>query len=252
MNSRSFEKKHELMRSVSVDCVLFGFHNEHLQVLLVERTMLKENSDEVLFSDHTLAGYHIFEDEDLDAAAARIVKDLSGLEGLVLEQFSAFGSLTRIEQEKDKLWLTQFGDSFSNRIISVGYYSLLPTIDVKLINNNREVSWHSVDEVNDLGYDHEEILKKAIDHLRYKLRHEPVGFELLPTKFTLSQMQKLYEAVFGVKFDKRNFRKKVAQMKYVVPLDERQTGVAHKPAQLFMFSRDVHEKTKRERIGFFI
>lgn len=242
----------DLMRSISVDCVVFGFDVDALKVLLVERTLAQEDSDEIIFSDFTLAGFHIYEQEELDDAAARIIFDLTGWENLNLAQFYAFGGLKRLESENDKLWLKQFGDAFNNRIISVGYYSLLPTVHVKLIQNNRNVDWFPVYKLPVLGYDHNDIIQKALEHLRDTLRNEPVGFDLLPTKFTLSQMQKLYEAIFDVEFDKRNFRKKVTQMKYIVPLDERQIGVAHKPAQLFMFSRDVYDNTKKERVGFFV
>jgi len=246
----NMEKK--LMRNVSVDCVIFGFDKEQLEVLLVERTLNSPGTGKLIFSDLTLTGYHIYENEDLDSAAARIVKDLTGLENLVLEQFYAFGALDRLDHPNDQMWLEQFGDVFSNRVITVGYFSLLPSTDVKIIQKGRIVRWYPVNEVKSLAYDHLNILEKALSHLRYKLRHEAIGFELLPDKFTLSQMQKLYEAVLGTQLDKRNFRKKVSQMNYVVPLKEKQKGVAHKPAQLYMFSRDVYEKTRKERFDFFI
>ena len=95
-------------------------------------------------------------------------------------------------------------------------------------------------------------LQKALEHLRLKLKHEPIGFELLSEKFTLTQVQRLYEAILDTKLDIRNFRKKVSQMKYVIPLDEKQTLVRHKPAQLFIFSRDVYERTRKEKYGFLI
>jgi hypothetical protein len=210
------------------------------------------NSNNLLFSDLTLTGYHIYEDEDLDSAAKRIVKDLTGLENLVLEQFYSFGELDRLNHPNDQLWLNQFGDEFDKRIVTVGYFSLLPSINVEITPKGRVVKWYTVGETLNLAYDHAYILEKAIMHLRYKLRYEPIGFEMLPEKFTLSQMQKLYEAVLGIELDKRNFRKKISQMSYVVALNEKQTGVAHKPARLYMFSRDVYEKTKKERYDFFI
>lgn len=240
------------MRSLSVDCVIFGFDLENLKVLLVERKMKSPDDDSFLFTDLSLTGYHIYEDENLDSAAARIVKDLTGLENLVLEQFYAFGDLDRLKRPKDQKWLEQFSDVFSDRVVSVGYLSLLPTCDIEITQTNRNAAWHTVKNLEGLAFDHQSILEKAMDHLRYRLKYEPIGFELLPEKFTLSQMQKLYESIFGTEFDKRNFRKKVSQMRYVVPLNEKQTGVAHKPAQLFMFSRDVYEKTRKERFDFFV
>jgi len=242
----------KLVKNLSVDCVVFGFDMENLNVLLVDRTLDSKETGEKVFSDLTLTGYHIFEDEDLDSAAARIISDLTGLENLVLEQFYAFGALDRLKHPNDQIWLKQFGDVFSDRVITVGYYSLLPNCDAQLTHRGRTVQWHPIDKASNLAYDHKFILTKALEHLRYKLRHEPIGFELLPERFTLSQMQRLYEAILGTTFDKRNFRKKVSQMRYVVQLNEKQTGVAHKPAQLYMFSRDVYEKTRRERFDFFV
>lgn len=240
------------MKNISVDCVIFSFDMEQLKVLLVERNLKDPKTDELILSDLTLTGYHIYKNEDLDSAAARIVNDLTGLKNIVLEQFYTFGALDRLNHPNDQIWLEQFGDIFSDRVVTVGYYSLLPSIDVEIIQKDRVVKWYSVEHTKNLAYDHAHILNKALMHLRYKLRHEPIGFEMLPDKFTLTQMQKLYEAVLGIKFDKRNFRKKVSQMNYVVPLNEKQTGVSHKPAQLFMFSRDIYEKTRKERFDFFV
>lgn len=236
------------MPNVSVDCVIFGFDEDQLKVLLVERTLRIPGTEKVVFSDLTLTGYHIYEDEDLDSAAARIVKDITGLENLVLEQFYTFGALDRLEHPNDQLWLEQFGDVFSNRVITVGYFSLLPTTQVEIVKKDRVVKWYTVNEVTGLGFDHLQILHKALLHLRYKLQHEAIGFELLPAKFTLSQLQKLYEAILGISYDKRNFRKKLAQMNYIIPLKEKQMGVPHKPARLFRFSREVYDKAKKKNL----
>jgi len=237
---------HNWMPNVSVDCVIFGFDNDQLKVLMVERTLREKDSDRVVFSDLTLTGYHIYEDEDLDSAAARIIRDLTGLENLVLDQFYTFGALDRLEHPNDQLWLEQFGDVFSKRVITVGYFSLLPATHVPIAFRGRVVKWYPVNELPVLAYDHNMIIEKALIHLRHKLQQDAIGFELLPDKFTLSEMQKLYEAILGTRFDKRNFRKKVAQMNYIIPLREKQKGVAHKPAQLYVFSRDVFKKTRKE------
>lgn len=232
--------------NVSVDCVIFGFDQDQLKVLMVERTLRKPESEEVIFSDLTLTGYHIYEDENLDDAAARIVKDLTGLDNIRLEQFYTFGSLDRLEHPNDQLWLEQFGEVFSKRVITVGYFSLLPSTNIEIVQKGRIVRWYPVNDVHNLAYDHQQILERALLHLRYKLQQEAIGFELLPDKFSLTDMQKLYEAVLGTCFDKRNFRKKVSQMNYVIPLKEKQKGVAHKPARLYMFSREVFKKTRKE------
>lgn len=242
----------KIIPNISVDCVIFGFDFNQLNVLLVERKLEDEQNGKILVDDWTLTGYHIFEDEDFDTAAARILKGLSGLDNIYLEQFYAFGAIKRVNGPNDALWLSHQHEGFSERIVTVGYFSLIDNTTVTLLHNNRNVKWFPITELPELGFDHKEILEKALEKLRTKLRSEPIGFELLPEKFTLSQLQRLYEVVLGTKFDRRNFRKKVLQMKYVIPLDEKQKGVKHKPAQLFIFSKEVYEKTKTERFDFTI
>ena len=136
--------------------------------------------------------------------------------------------------------------------MTVGYYSLIDNTSVTLSLKERNVKWFPVSNLPELGFDHQEILNKALEKLRSKIRSEPIGFELLPEKFSITHLQKLYESILGTNLDRRNFRKKVLQMKYIIPLDEKQTGVKHKPAQLFLFSKDVYERTKRERFDFTI
>src|SRR5574344_756001 len=242
----------KIISNISVDCVIFGFDFNQLNVLLVERKLLDENTDEVLIDDWTLTGNHIYEDEDFDTATARILKNVSGLDNIYLEQFYAFGGVNRVSSPKDKLWLQHQPEGFSERIVTVGYYSLIDNTAVHLSLNERNVKWFPINDHPELGFDHEEILNKALEKLRSKLRSEPIGFELLPEKFSISHLQKLYESILGISLDRRNFRKKIMQMKYVIPLNEKQKDVKHKPAQLFIFSRDVYERTKRERFDFSI
>jgi len=236
--------------NISVDCVLFGFDFEQLNVLLVERTLTKENTEEIIFSDLTLAGNHIYQDENLDQAASRILFDLTGLENIYLEQFASFCSPLRLVKPNDQIWLKHSGRNPKNIIITTGYFSLLNNQNVTLQWKGRNVKWYPVNDVKELAFDHKEILDKALLALRRSLLDEPIGFELLPEKFTLSQLQKLYEVVLGTELDKRNFRKKISRMKYLIPLDEKQTGVAHKPARLYMFSKEVYEKTRKEYLSF--
>ena len=171
---------------------------------------------------------------------------------IYLEQFHTFGDTNRMKSEKDTLWRQQCYPDISDHVISVGYYSLVDSAKVKPDKYHQETSWFPIDNLPELGFDHEKIVKKALECLRVKLIREPVGFELLPEKFTLTQLQNLYEAVLGRKFDRRNFRKKISQMKYIIPLDEKQKGVAHKPAQVFIFSRDVYDRTKKDKLYFSI
>jgi 8-oxo-dGTP diphosphatase len=243
---------HKIIPNISVDCVIFGFDFEKLNVLLVERELRDKQTNEMLINDHTLMGYHILEDEDLNTAANRILKDLTGLDNIYLEQFYTFGSTDRIASSKDQLWLKHLNQGFAERIITIGFFSLIDSTKATLSLKDRNVKWFPIETIAnmDLAFDHKQIFNKALDALRNKVKAEPIGFELLPERFTLTQLQKLFEALLGVTIDKRNFRKKVSQMPFIIPLQEKQKGVAHKPAQLFLFSREVYDKTKREKIVF--
>ncbi|MFT3740142.1 MAG: NUDIX domain-containing protein [Breznakibacter sp.] len=241
----------KLNQNISVDCVIFGFDGEQLNVLLVDRT-LADAQGNILFSDLTLTGNHIYEHEDLDDAAQRILFDLTGLSNIYLEQFSAFAHPDRLKKTADQQWLAASERNPDSRIVTIGYFSLLATKKVTLEWKGRNVKWYPLPGIGELAFDHNSILNKALAALRSKLRNEPIGFELLPEKFTLSQLQKVYEVILGAPLDKRNFRKKIARMKYLIPLDEKQKGVAHKPAQLYIFSREVYERTKREMFDFSI
>jgi 8-oxo-dGTP diphosphatase len=243
-------EEQKIHNNISVDCVIFGFDSERLKVLLVERTLFEPGTTTVVFSDLTLTGNHIFEHEDLDAAATRILNDLTGLQNIFLEQFQAFGHPDRLKNPNDIQWAVANGRDPNSHIITIGYFSLLNIKDIELQYKGRNVAWYPVEEVKELGFDHKQILDQALVALRNKLQREPIGFELLPDKFTLTQMQKLYEAIMGSLLDKRNFRKKVARMKYLIPLDEKQTGQAHRPPRLFFFSREVYEFTKKEMLWF--
>ncbi len=237
---------------ISVDCVVFGYDSEKLNVLVVNRTLSSISSTFENFSDYTLTGNHVYEDEKIEDAANRILFDLTGLENIYLEQFKTFADPDRLNHPNDQQWLTSIGRDPAMRVVSIGFFALLSTRDVILEWKGREVKWMPISGVGKLGFDHNHILEEALIALRNKMKHEPIGFELLPPKFTLTQLQTVYEKIFETQFDKRNFRKKVGRMKYVVPLNEKQKGVSHKPAQLYMFSRDIYEKTKTEQFDFIV
>lgn len=245
---------HKIVPNISVDCVVFGFDFQKLNVLLVERQLKDKKTGELVINDHTLTGYHIFEDEDLDSAASRILKGLTGLDNIFLEQFGAYGQLDRVSAGKDVMWLKYINQGFADRIVTVGYLALIDNTKVTLHLADRNVQWFPVTMIKDMemAFDHKFLFLQALEALQKKVKVEPIAFELLPDYFTLSQLQKLYEALLGTSFDKRNFRKKVAQMHYVIPLKKKQQGVAHKPAQYFLFSREVYEKTRKGRISFII
>jgi 8-oxo-dGTP diphosphatase len=243
----------KIIPNLSVDCVIFGFDSNDLNVLLVERTLIHKNDKSVVFSDYTLTGNHVLLNENPDEAAVRILKDLTGLHDIYLEQFHTFGNLGRLSNIKDQLWIHSLGLDIPDHVITVGYYSLIDCTTAEIKNHGmQKVKWFPVSNLPELGFDHASILAKALDCLRTKLKQEPIGFELLTEKFTLTQVQRLYEAILDTQFDPRNFRKKISQMKYLIPLDEKQTSVRHKPAKLYIFSRDVYERTRKEKYGFII
>ncbi len=234
---------------LSIDCVVFGFDFEKLNVLLVERSLEDENG-QLIFSDQSLVGHHTKYNESLEDAASRVLKQLTGLSELFLEQFHVFSHPKRLKKEKDQLWLKAIGRDIEKQVISCAFYSLVNTSDVNVSYVPSHAKWHDVNTVQELAFDHNEILKKALESLRLKFKREPIAFELLPKKFTLTQLHKLYEAVLGIDIDKRNFRKRVLNVDYVVALNEKQKEVSHKPAQLFIFSKDVYEATKKEELSF--
>lgn len=241
----------DLIKYLSVDCVVFGFDFDKLNVLLVDR-VLEDKENGLIFSDMTLTGNHVYEEETMDAAAQRILFDLTGLKDVYLEQFKTFAHPDRLNKENDRQWLISDKRNPEQRIVSVGFFALLATPKVTLEWKGRNVMWVPVAEVAELAFDHNIILQEALKAMRSKLLHEPIAFELLPEKFTLSQLQKVYEIILDTTFDKRNFRKKVARMKYMVPLDEKQKDVSHKPARLYMFSRDIYERTRKELLNFIV
>jgi 8-oxo-dGTP diphosphatase len=241
---------------ISIDCVIFGYNLKNLEVLLLERQLFRKGNKELQFKDLTLPGNHIRNNEDLDAAAIRILNELTGLKDIYLEQFGVFGHPDRLVNQRDQQWLSAIGKDPDDRVITIAYYSLIPLEKYYIGQNNhkslpywysKNPRWYHLDEIGDMAFDHKKILFEALRHLREKIKIEPVIFELLPSKFTVSQIQRLYEVILGHQFDKRNFRKKLTSLEYVVSLNERQKSVSHKPGRYYMFSRDVYERTRKKR-----
>jgi 8-oxo-dGTP diphosphatase len=225
---------HAINPNISVDCVIFGFGDNNLEVLLIERSpKTTEHEDDLL----ALPGDLIYEDETLDQAASRVLKELTNLENIYLEQVYTFGDPQRISKPKDILWLQRIREVPQARVITVAYTSLVKKEFYKPTPRGfaQNAIWKPIDELPILAFDHNEILQKALDFLKHKIYIEPVGFELLPKKFTMAQLQRLYEIILQSTLDKRNFRRKILKTSFVVALDEKQKGVAHKPAMLYKF-----------------
>ena len=218
--------------NVSIDCVVFGFDNEKLKVLLIE-----QKNKGGIHPQFALPGDLVLEDEDLYQSATRILKELTDLEGIYLKQFKTFGDPNRVRDVKDQEWLRTFREDPEARVITVAYYSLVKMEDYipQAASLAGKVIWQNVDEVPQLAFDHNQIVNEALDRLREEFEYKNVGYELLPKKFTLSMLQKLHEIILGIELDKRNFRKKIKKSDVLIPLEEKQSGVDHKPAQLFRY-----------------
>lgn len=222
---------------ISVDCVLIGFDGEQLSVLLVKRQGVVDKD----FCDTKLPGSLIYVDEDLDEAAERVLTELTGLKNVKLDQFKAFGAKDRTKNPKDTLWLERLHSLKApvERIVSVAYLSL-QKVDRKMIfpSYKYEPCWKPVKEVGDLAFDHKQIIDEALLYIRNRAELNPAFlFALLPKKFTAAQMRKLFELVYDKKFDVRNFHKRIAQMPYVVALDEKERGVPHRAARYYKFDK---------------
>ncbi|EJW93926.1 hydrolase, NUDIX family [gut metagenome] len=229
---------------ISVDCVVIGFDGMQLKVLLVKR--MGEEEGEV-FHDMKLPGSLIYMDEDLDEAAQRVLHELTGLTNVNLVQFKAFGSKNRTKNPKDVHWLERAQRAKVERIVTIAYLSLVK-ID-RALNRNLDAcqaSWVAMEDIADLAFDHNLIIKEALSYIRQYVEINPSAlFELLPRKFTAAQLRVLYELVYEKRIDVRNFHKKMAQMEYVVPLDEKQEGVSHRAARFYRFEKKVYNKKRK-------
>lgn len=206
--------------ALTVDCIIFGWDGEHLKILLIQR------ANDPYKGHWALPGGFVDLDEDLEAAALRELEEETGIKDLFIEQLYTFGGLHRDPR---------------GRVVSVGYYALINLNDhpVKAASDAGQAQWFFFDELPDLAFDHENILDVAYKRLQAKVRYQPVGFELLPQKFTISQMRRLYENIMGYEINKRNFHTKVMKLGILRQL-ERQTDVAHRPAFLYEFDPEKY------------
>jgi len=228
--------------NLSVDCVVFGYDidTKSLNVLLINRYLASKSGSEVLVDDYVLTGYHVYKNETLDDTATRVLKELTGLTNQYKKQFKAFGDPDRLMNPKDIIWIKN--EAFHLRTTTIAYYFLLKTEDVNLKNNKNKAKWFPVNNLPEVGFDHEQIILEAYEDLKVKCLSKPIIFKLLPDKFTINDVQDLYESILGIEIDNRNFRRKLINKKYIIALDEKQVGVSKKPAQLYMFSKDIYDK----------
>ena len=213
--------------AISIDNVIFGFDAGKVRVLLVRRGIRP------FLNSWALPGDFVASAEDLDAAAERVLRDLTGLSNLYLEQVRSIATPGRHPE---------------GRVITVAYYSLIGTSDHPVIPAGwaESARYFDLDDLPTLAFDHLDILEVCLRRLRERVRRRPIGFELLPTEFTLSDLQMLYEALLAEELDKRNFRKKILQTGLVRPTGQLQEGVSHRPAKLYRFDVDKYERLRRQ------
>lgn len=217
----------------SVDNVIFGFDESDLKVLLIKR------GTSPFKGSWALPGDLVYPNEDLESSANRVLEELTGLTKVYLEQVHTFGEVDRHPL---------------GRVITIAYFSLVKISDyvVTPASFAQKAKWHSVVNAQkmQLAFDHNKILDTCFNALNQRVKIRPVGFELLPPKFTLTQLQHLYEAVLRSKLDKRNFRKKILSMNLLIDLEELQEGVPHRPAKLYQFDKEKYRQFESEGFSF--
>jgi 8-oxo-dGTP diphosphatase len=206
---------------LAVDCIIFGFDNDDLKILLIKRDFEPEKGK------WSLIGGFLKQDETLNDAAARILFKLTGVHNIYMEQFYAFSEIDRDPVE---------------RTVSVSYYALINIEDHnKELIENFNAQWFSVSKAPTLIFDHNEMLSKAIRRLQRRTSIKPIGFELLPLKFTMLQLQKLYEAILDKKLDKRNFINKINSLDILIKLEEKDMSSSTKGSFLYMFDQEKYD-----------
>lgn len=214
--------------ALSVDCVIFGFDEDKLKVLLIRSDLKKFQSK------WSLLGDLVRPEEDLEAAAYRILKQRTGLKDVYLEQVKTFGKVNRHP---------------AGRVVTVVYCSLVNTQSHKLKILDNELHWHDVSTLKEMAFDHQIIFETSYDWLKKRIQEHPLGFNLLPGKFSLRELQNLYEAILNIKLDRRNFRKKFFAMDFLIDTGEEEQNVPHRPGKLYRFDYEKYEKNKKTWSG---
>lgn len=235
---------------ISVDCVVFGFDGERFKVLLVQRN--DDTADEELneYNNRKLPGSIIHPNEDLDSAAYRILEECTGLTNIYLSQFKAFGKPVR-NTEADRPWMEKVTKLGISRLVTVAYFAL-----IKINNRVKQQSgqkgqtiWLNIEDYRHehLAFDHKEIIGAALENIRRMLKFEPdLMFELLPKKFTMSQLRSLHDAIYQKPSDVRNFQKRMMQLEGISALPETEVGVPHRAARYFTYTKQPKRKQSME------
>ena len=207
--------------AVSVDCVIFGYEDKELKVLLIKSDL------EEFTGLWSLLGDLVRPDEHIESAPYRVLKERTGLDDVYLDQVHTFGELGRHP---------------SGRVITTAYYSLIDINHHKLKLTHNELHWHKVNDITKLAFDHKKIFDRSLDRLREQVTEHPIIFNLLPEKFSLRELQDLYQAILGVSLDRRNFRKKIAHKDWLLDLDEMENDVPHRPGKLYKAKTRLQQK----------
>jgi len=239
----------DYLPSLSVDCVVFGYKNEALYVLLPRWTGSQYWS---------LPGGFIYKDEDLDNAAARILKDRTGLDNLFLKQLHTFGRTQRRNVKELSKYLDYFDINTTTqkwsrqRFISVAYLAMVnPDTFVPISDSLSDAcEWLPLSELPQLVFDHNEIIAKAKEYIKIQIKYEPIGISLLPDKFTMKSLQKLYEVVLERKLDRGNFQKKVLKLGVLNKHEKLITGGAYRSPYLYSFNKEKYQEFLKSGIGF--
>ncbi len=218
-------------QAVTTDCVIFGFDETNLKILLIQRGIKP-------FKDKwALPGGFIRQEETIEECAKRELFEETSLKNVFIEQLYTFSDIDRDPR---------------GRVISVAYFALINLNNYKAVagDDAKNAQWFSVNDMPTLAFDHDKIVRTALYRLKGKIRWQPVGFELLPEKFTLTDLQHLYEVVLEIKLDKRNFRKKILKTELLIDLDEKQENVAHKAAKFYKFDKSKYEQLLEKGYNF--
>jgi 8-oxo-dGTP diphosphatase len=221
----------EIKLLIAVDCIIFGYDilEKEIKLLLLKRLF------EPAKGKWSLTGGFVDANESLDEAASRILRKLTGLESVYMKQLYAYGDTSRDP---------------GARVISVAYFALITIRDIdRDLAERNGVHWRSISRLPDLIFDHPVMVKRALDDLQNQIKIKPVGFELLPEKFTLVQLQDLYEAIYQRKIDKRNFRKKILSMGILEKLEEKERETSKKGAYYYKFNEEEYKRLKQN--GFY-
>ena len=213
---------------ITVDCAIFGFEENKLKILLIKSDL------EVFDGRLSLLGDMVRDNEELDDAAYRVLKERTGMNDVFLEQVRTFSHPSRHR---------------GGRVITVAYCSLLNINHHELKIHDNELNWHTVSALKEMAFDHKQIVDSCYAWLQKRIQEHPLGFNLLPEKFSLRELQNLYEAILGVTLDRRNFRKKFASMDLLIDIEEMEQDVPHRPGKLYKFNFEKYEKSKRKWVG---